>query len=321
MTAATTTAPTGSMTATTTRPAKSKTLLTPVAPPALQGEYAQARPVLLRGGSRLHLVLVGCGGTGSWLAPNLARLTAVLQQAGRAVRLTFMDPDHITAGNVPRQNFCAAEIGGAKATALALRYGRAWGLDIATLCRPLEDRHLPLTSGEDLLILCGAVDNAAARRSLAATLARHSRWNPNQPKESPAAWWLDCGNAADTGQVLFGSALEPAQLQWAFHPGTLCRALPAPSLQCPELLVDRPEEGTGAGISCAELMLLNAQSLMVNQAVAAAAGALLHRLLIAADLRIFATYLDLAAGSQKSLYTTPEAVSRFAKPSSPHNKE
>jgi len=301
-------------------PAKTKAASTPAAPSALKGEYAQARPVLLRG-TALHLVLVGCGGTGSWLAPNLARLTAVLQQAGRSVRLTFMDPDHITAGNVPRQNFCAAEIGGAKATALALRYGRAWGLDIAAVCAPLADRPLPLNHSDELLLLCGAVDNAAARRSLAATLARHSRWNPQRPKESPAAWWLDCGNAADTGQVLFGSALEPAQLQWAFHPGTICRALPAPSLQCPDLLVDRPKEGSATSLSCAALMLLNAQSLMVNQAVAAAAGALLQRLLIAADLRLFATYLDLAAGSQKSLYTTPAAVSRFAKPSSPHNKE
>jgi len=317
MTTATTTAPTGSTTrGTTTRSAKIKAPPLPAAPPPLKSDYAEARPVLLRGGSGLHLVLVGCGGTGSWLAPNLARLTAVLQQAGRPVRLTFIDPDHITAGNVPRQNFCAAEIGGAKATALALRYGRAWGLDITTFCRPLDDGHLPLTTGDELLILCGAVDNAAARRSLAAALARHSRWNPSYPKESPAAWWLDCGNAADTGQVLFGSALEPAQLQWAFHPGTLCRALPAPSLQCPQLLEDRPEEGSGAGLSCAALMLLNAQSLMVNQAVAAAAGALLQRLLIAADLRLFATYLDLAAGSQKSLYTTPEAVSRFARPRS-----
>ncbi len=125
------------------------------------------------------------------------------------------------------------------------------------------------------------------------------------------------GNAADTDQVLFGNTLEPAQLQHAFTPATVCRALPAPSLQCPTLLEDAPEEQAGAALSCTELMLRNAQSLMINQAVATAAGALLQRLLIAGDLRIFATYLDLATGVQKSHYTTPKAVGRFTRRPAP----
>lgn len=282
----------------------------PTPPPALNRDYLHAKPILLRGRQTLRLVLVGCGGTGSWLAPSLARLTRVLRDAGQHVSLTLIDPDTVEAGNVPRQNFCAAEIGGAKAAALALRYGRAWGLDIAAVCAPLAAEQVP-PRYDDLLILCGAVDNAAARRTLAAVLADHNR---RGGADSPPAWWVDCGNAADTGQVLLGSALEPAALRYAFQPAAVCRVLPAPSLQCPDLLVDRPEERPDSRLSCAELMLRNAQSLMINQAVANAASAMLHRLLISGDLRIFATYLDLVAGSQRSDYTTPAAVGRYAEP-------
>ncbi len=276
--------------------------------PALNLEYLHAKPILLRGRKSVHLVLVGCGGTGSWLAPSLARLARVLMDAGQPVRLTFIDPDTVEAGNVPRQNFCAAEIGTAKAAALALRYGRAWGLDIAAVVAPLNPNQVPHRL-EELIILCGCVDNAAARRTLAAVLDAHSR---GSAAESPSAWWLDCGNAADTGQVLLGSTLEPEALRHAFQPETVCRILPAPSLQCPDLLEDRPAELTDGRLSCAELMLRNAQSLMINQAVASAASTLLHRLLLTGDLRIFATYLDLVAGSQKSLYTTLTAVGRYA---------
>ncbi|MDQ2806411.1 MAG: ThiF family adenylyltransferase [Chloroflexota bacterium] len=282
-------------------------------PPTLNTDYATARPILLTGGSGLHLVLVGCGGTGSWLAPTLARLAAVLHGAGRPTHLTFIDPDHVEAGNVPRQNFCAAEIGAAKAGALALRYTRAWGVDITAIQAPLDQAQLTPYYSKELLIFCGAVDNAAARRSLAAALQIRNRPAAYPGGEQTPAWWLDCGNAADTGQVLFGNTLDPAQLQHAFTLETVCRALPAPSLQCPTLLADAPEEQAGATLSCTELMLRNAQSLMINQAVATAAGALLQRLLIAGDLRIFATYLDLATGVQKSDYTTPQAVGRFAK--------
>lgn len=288
---------------------KKPTVVQP-APPALNLDYLQAKPILLRGRQTLRLVLVGCGGSGSWLAPSLARLTRVLRDADRHVSLTLIDPDTVEAGNVPRQNFCTAEIGGAKAAALALRYGRAWGLDIAAVGAPLGPAQVP-PRYDDLLILCGAVDNAAARRTLAGVLEEHNR---RGGADSPSAWWLDCGNAADTGQVLLGSALDPAALRYAFQPATVCRVLPAPSLQCPDLLTDRPEEQPDSRLSCAELMLRNAQSLMINQAVASAASALLHRLLVTGDLRIFATYLDLVAGSQRSDYTNPAAVGRYAEP-------
>ena len=49
---------------------------------------------------------------------------------------------------------------------------------------------------------------------------------------------------------------------------------------------------------------------MVNHYVASVAGDYLTRLLLTGDLRRYATYFDLAAGSTRNLYLTPENLAR-----------
>ena len=111
---------------------------TQAAPVALDLSFLEARPVVTRTWRSLSITLVGCGGTGSWLAPAIARIARVLLDAGepdRRVSVTFVDPDTVEQKNLARQNFCAAELGANKARALALRYGAAWGLDIKAVPR------------------------------------------------------------------------------------------------------------------------------------------------------------------------------------------
>src|ERR1051325_676341 len=147
---------------------KTRRPVTAVAPDL---SYLQAVPILLPQGRHICLVLVGTGGTGSWLAPSLARLVRVLKEAGREISLTFVDPDIVEAGNVPRQNFCYAEIGQPKAVALATRYSAAWGIEIHAITRSFE-RSIVSNRHNELVILVGCVDNAAARQEL----AKH--WRP-----------------------------------------------------------------------------------------------------------------------------------------------
>ncbi len=267
-------------------------------PPGLDLSYLNATPVLLRRTRRMRFVLAGCGGSGSWLAPSIVRLARVLREAGRDVTVTFVDPDTVEAANVPRQNFCDAEIGCPKATALATRYGAAWGLEIKAVVGRFDPNAVAVSYNE-IVILMGCVDNAAARQSLAAAL-RHST-------DSPSVWWLDCGNARESGQVLVGSASSVEALQGAFRLPSVCAALPSPALQHPELLTPLPEEVDGSNLSCEQIALANAQSLMVNQRVAAEAADFLLRLTVG-GLRRFATYFDLNSGSARSKYTTPVAV-------------
>lgn len=277
--------------------------------------FARAARVVPETGDSVRFFLVGCGGTGSWLAPSIARLARTLLDSGREVSVTFIDDDRVEAGNIPRQNFCRAELGLHKSVALAVRYSAAWNVEIAAVTEKfyralLEDdwgggwrarNHAALT------VIIGCVDNAKARRSIHQALVAINYLNLPQ-----SHYWLDCGNAKESGQVLLGSAPTADHLRGAFKNSKLCRALPAPSLVAPELLKARQEERAKQRMSCAELMALNMQSLMVNQRVAAEGADYLYRLTGGAPLRRFATYFDCETGTARSTYVTPEEVARVA---------
>ena len=61
--------------------------------------------------------------------------------------------------------------------------------------------------------------------------------------------------------------------------------------------------------SCAELVLTDVQSLMINQAIAGWLATYVSRLLVSRDLNAYATYLDLSSGSTRSVFIT-EQVSK-----------
>ena len=107
--------------------------------PVLNEDALYACSILLPVAKAVTIHLIGCGGTGSWLAPHLARITKLLQEVHQInVRLAFWDYDAVEEKNIFRQNFCAAEIGTNKAETLARRYGTAWGLEIIALPLPFS---------------------------------------------------------------------------------------------------------------------------------------------------------------------------------------
>ena len=285
----------------------------PMPPAALDLEFVRARPAMPGAFDALRLILVGCGGTGSWLAPAVARIARQFARQNGEVEVLFVDPDHVEEINTFRQNFCAAEVGHNKAETLARRFGAAWGLAIGAVAAPFAPDLSENVSSRTLAVLIGCVDNAAARQSLHAALQRwrehddHTTW-PGR------LWWLDCGNAQVGGQVLLGSTLSPQRLGKAFSLSDRCSALPAPSLQHPELLIPRPEEldPTITGLSCEELAARNAQSLTINQMVAAVAADYLVGLVLAQNLKTYASYFDLQSKSLRSKYITPEALAPYA---------
>ena len=264
----------------------------------------------------LKIYLVGCGGTGSWLAPHLVRLARFLRETRQMkVRITFIDPDTVEMKNVFRQNFGGAEVGGCKAELLALRYAAAWGQSIQVRTSQFDKGIVQLEYG-DLGVIVGCVDNAAARRTIAETLTLDA--NMHSAEGLPRLWWLDAGNGKDTGQVLFGAARNARQLQHAFPylpDQSFCVNLPAPDLQHPELLQAQsgettPQRSQGV-ISCAEMLLLGDQSPSINAMVANIAATYLWRLF--ADpkgLTMFATYCNLNVLSTRSRFITPDAIAQ-----------
>lgn len=265
-------------------------------------DYPEARTVLVRQSDAIEIVLVGCGGTGSNLARSLAQIALVCRERGQDVRLTFVDPDTVERGNVPRQMFAPAEIGMPKAAALATRFSLAWGLPITAIPALFGAAVLP-SGPRHTTILVGCVDAAAGRRAMAKALSDANALGASM-------WWLDCGNTAEAGQVLIGSAASRTALAGAFAADGVCLALPSPALVAPDLLVARPEERARPRLSCAELVAANLQSLTINQRVAAEAADFLSRLLVTGSLSRFATYFDTASGTSSSYYATPRDVSR-----------
>jgi len=253
------------------------------------------------------VVLVGCGGTGGFLAEAVCRLLL-----GRAAQLYLVDPDRVEAHNVARQAFDRADVGSFKAQMLAERLVRRFGREVGYAVLPYDAQLHAQVFGEArsrLSLLIGCVDNAAARRAIAATLAQ-GRWSHAAPGNGQPAWWLDAGNGRNSGQVLLGNALRPEALRGAFVPAAgLCRALPAPSLQRPDLL-DAPPEPRPR-LDCAEAVASGEQGPVINQVVAAIAASYVEKLL-AGTCAWMASYFDLDDGTLRCVPADPRTVAALA---------
>ncbi len=283
--------------------------------PALDTSLARAKPVQVGHFDACTLWLIGAGGTGSWLAPAVARVARQMKERGQTPTVYFVDPDSVSAANVHRQAFSDAEVGANKSFSLAARYSQAWGVEITALQTrfsiELFNAHCRWYN-PGLTVLIGCLDNAAGRQVMAEVIRRQADYLRGEAV--PKIWWLDSGNGRTSGQVLLGNTFDGERLRKAFVLPDRCNTLPAPSLQYPDLLIPRPEERRSAAqrMSCEQMALANAQSLPVNQMVAAIAADYLVGLTLTQQLKSFATYFDLASKSMRSRYNAPEALAAFA---------
>ena len=249
----------------------------------------------LRGGQAKDAVIVqvGCGGTGSFLAEAVCRLLI-----GRDADLVLVDLDRVETHNVGRQAFDPDEVGQFKAQVLAQRLAKRFGRTIGYAVRPYDaGLHSRIFRAQPsrLNLLIGAVDNAEARRALAATLDNRLD-----------VLWLDCGNGRNSGQVLLGNATRAEDLRGAFPPKQgICTTLPAPCLQRPDLLEAPPTPLRR--LDCAEAIAEEQQGSTINQVVAAVAASSVERLLDG-TCRSMASYVDMDTGMLRTVPIEPSAV-------------
>lgn len=273
--------------------------------------FAQAAVVFPKEHNKLRIIQVGAGGTGSFAALSIARLLYELKESGKAVELLIVDPDVVESGNIPRSNFCAAEIGSFKAQSLAKRITLAWGLECYYANELFNaEVHLKQSASNyrDLTVIVGCVDNHLARREIHRALDQLQGYSRD---EAPNIWWIDGGNGKSSGQVLLGSHSKRTKPDHHFTGRSICKSLPDPSVIHPDLL--QPEEkalGTANpdGVSCPDRIRLGEQSLNINQRVAVEIGEMLTEMFLTRSLRRFATYFDLETGTSRSLYCTPDNV-------------
>jgi PRTRC genetic system ThiF family protein len=277
--------------------------------PRLNRDSLFARAVLLPVLKEVNIHLIGSGGTGSWLAPHLARIAKLLEEVHHlSVRLVFWDPDDVEQKNIYRQNFCEAEIGVNKAQALARRYGLAWGIEVIAVCAPfrrdsLYRNNLAQRYGSDEIhILVSCVDNNKARQEILKCC-----------QEINSTWWMDTGNLKTAGQVAVGRVLQERESSPLRFPSKTTW-LPLPSEQFPGILLTEresaKEELDYSGLSCADLALVDEQGLSINHAVASTAAAMLMKLLVTQDLLHHCAYVSIESGTF-FVYNSPRILKKY----------
>jgi len=273
--------------------------------PALDLNYLNAATIITPEWTTAEFIIAGCGGIGGYVVQHVGRLMYVLYRLGKMAHMKLIDPKVVSELNPGRQLFCDAEIGKPKAAALAERYGFAWGLNTSYHVGEFDEK-LRMPSA-DVTFIIGCVDGAAGRRAM------HEALSSNEAGGPPRIWWLDCGNAHDTGQVVLGCMADSTEMRGAFPNKEVCVRLPSPAIQYPELLRERREELAGTDMTCEEMLVANQQSLNVNADIAVKASNMLTRLLVTYDLNYFACQINTAACTTLPTYATPEEVARASK--------
>lgn len=169
-----------------------------------------------------NIFVIGCGGTGSRLVPQLAQFIASISRSKHPLgwladpTIYLVDDDTVEEKNLLRQNFVAPDVGKHKAAVLAKRYNAAYGVNIVPMLRRIDgegnvlDATFPRGSATippSIVILC--VDTAQARRKI---LKEMSRNVCSLSEGLPKVFVVDAGNEDSFGQVRFFNMTKGASL-------------------------------------------------------------------------------------------------------------
>jgi len=231
---------------------------------------------------RFTVTVVGCGGTGGFVAESLCRLLP-----GHA-DLVLVDHDRVEERNLLRQNFYREDLRQFKSETLAHRLAKKFD-------RPVGYSTLPVAMNELAFpgLVIGCVDNGLARRDIARAVKEmiHDR-----------SWWVDAGNGENYGQVIIGNT--DVASSWLPTEGVYC-GLPLPTTQKPELLLQAP---TTRG--CTEVA--EEQGPTINLTMAAVVVEVVRRL-IAGTCPWVQLYVDMEAGTLVPVLATPEIIKSLSK--------
>ena len=233
---------------------------------------------------RFQVAVVGCGGTGGFVAEGLCRILP------SSVPLLLIDPDRVEERNLLRQNFFLEDLGNLKSEALAKRLSRKYSRPVAYSTMPVSFTQL----GYSALVL-GCVDNGPARRDIARKFANVAY--------GPPAWWIDSGNGENFGQVLVGNSSGKNTYEYSIKDGVYS-SWPLPTLQMPELLNQQP-----AARNCTDIA---EQGPTINQSLAALVVEVTRRL-IAGTCPWVQLYLDMNMGTLQPVFAAPEVLEDMLK--------
>ncbi|GAB3910574.1 PRTRC system ThiF family protein [Mucilaginibacter boryungensis] len=216
--------------------------------------------------------LIGAGGTGSQMLTALARMNHSLTALGHAgLQVTLYDDDKISEANLGRQLFAESEIGLYKSLALINRVNRFFGTNWKAITKKFCVKTLLKESNNGAAnINISCVDTVAARYEIATVLKEHAYIKNVGDK---ILYWMDCGNAQFTGQVILSTLVEIKQPDSKKF--TPIATLPLVTDEF-KLLLDNEVDNNEPSCSLAEA--LEKQDLYINSTIANLAGSLLWQL-------------------------------------------
>lgn len=151
------------------------------------------------------IVLIGCGGTGSYFSDHLGRLFGgygELRQP-RPQAVILIDADVVSESNTARQNFAYREVGLQKGLVLANRLQQSHGVQNVDFWASYANRRLLdklfAKAGSEPLICISMVDNHDTRNRIMSRLKPDfNSWDGARPRD----WlYLDAGNTKTDGWV------------------------------------------------------------------------------------------------------------------------
>jgi PRTRC genetic system ThiF family protein len=271
------------------------------------------------------IAVIGCGGTGAQVARLIARMIFDMQRRNMQSipDLLLIDPDIVEPKNIGRQLFSQAEVGEYKAVAVMRRLNAALGITCSAIPSAVEPTMLYRAK-----IIVGCVDNHLARRVIHEKTESQNYYGTTQV-------WIDAGNHRDSGQVLIGSSRKPCKPDNTGSytdlplPGCIFPALlepehavpavrqahrPVPERAVPELAegVEGAEgEPDARGLSCAELLELGEQDLLINDWMGIVAAQYVRQLLYMQPITTFLTWIAPSYLSTNSVPISPENLAAY----------
>jgi PRTRC genetic system ThiF family protein len=237
-------------------------------------------------GRKVHVVLVGAGGTGSHVLTGLVDLHLSMLALGHpeGLDVTVYDDDMVSEANVGRQKFAPSDVGLPKAMVLVNRanmlFGTNWKAKVSRI-----DKGSRISAD----IVIGCVDNRLARASIAQVFR--------------GAYWLDFGNRRDDGQVVLG------QIAWDSKDRSADRLPHVGELFPDSINPDLEEQDDSPSCSLAEA--LEKQSLFINKSVADYGLNILSMLFRQGEIAFHGGFINLKSGRSTPLAVDVEVWKRL----------
>lgn len=217
--------------------------------------------------------LIGAGGTGSRMLTELARMNHSLIALGHAgLQVNLFDDDIVTQANQGRQLFADAEVGLPKAVALINRTNRFFGTNWKAVTEQFSTgnlKFLPNHGSANIYISC--VDTVSARFDIATCLKDCTGYSNFE--RSKSLYWLDIGNALNTGQAILSTINEIKQPNSNLY--RTISNLPLITDEFRELLEAQTDNNEP---SCSLAESLEKQDLFINATLASMGASLLWKL-------------------------------------------